>query len=264
MRSSIPIWAMFGILPSMRVLVAVKRVIDYRVRVRVNAAQTDVEKNNVKMSINPFDEIALEAALRFKERGIVSDICVVSIGSPESQEVLRHGLAMGADRAILVESAVECEPLHVAKILQKLAIRDQIELVLLGKQAIDNDSNQTGQMLAGLLHCSQGTFASEIKYENDCFIVTREIDGGLETVRLTKPAVITSDLRLNTPRFISMPNIMKARSKPLEIVSLESFNLKLKPHLKTLKVESPPVKKSGIKVANFLELMTRLKEAGLL
>ncbi len=248
----------------MNVLVPIKRVIDHHVRVRVNAEETDVERNNVKMSMNPFDEIALEAALQLKEQGVVNEVCVITIADLASQETLRQGLAMGADKAILVESTHECEPLQVAKILQKIIKRDQPNLVLLGKQAIDNDCNQVGQMLAGLLGWSQGMFASKIIYENDCFNVTREIDGGLETLQLTKPAVISSDLRLNTPRFVSLPNIMKARAKPLEKIVLASLGLNFKTHVKTLRVESPPVKAAGIKVQNFSELMDHLAKADLL
>lgn len=248
----------------MNILVPVKRVIDYHVRVRVNKEQTGVETNNVKMSMNPFDEIALEAALQLKEQGVANNIILVSIGTPESQETLRHGLAMGADKAICIETQDEYEPLHIASILQTIVTQENAELVLLGKQAIDNDCNQVGQMLAGLLNWSQATFASEIHYADSHFNVTREVDGGLETIRIACPAVITADLRLNKPRFVSLPNIMKAKSKPIQTIAAASLNLAIKPHVNTLKVEAPPRKQAGIKVANFNELMEKLSEASLI
>lgn len=248
----------------MIILVPVKRVIDYHVRVRVNKEQTDVEKNNVKMSMNPFDEIALEAALQLKEQGHAEKVVLVTVGGHESQETLRHGLAMGADEAILVETTDDCESLHIAKILQHLTLQQQAELVLLGKQAIDNDCNQVGQMLAGLLQWPQATFASEIHYADAEFTVTREVDGGLETIKVAQPAIITADLRLNKPRFVSLPNIMKAKSKPLQIIPLGELNIAFKPHVTTLKVEAPPRKDAGIKVSNFNELMDKLGEASLL
>ena len=248
----------------MNILVPVKRVIDYHVRVRVNKEQTDVEKNNVKMSMNPFDEIALEAALQLKEQGHAEKIILVTIGAQDSQETLRQGLAMGADEAILVETEDECESLHIAKVLQKIIQQQRSELVLLGKQAIDNDCNQVGQMLAGLLQWPQATFASEISYADAEFTVIREVDGGLETVKLAKPAVITADLRLNKPRFVSLPNIMKAKSKPLQTIKLSELELNFKPHIKTLKIEAPPRKDAGIKVGDFDELMNKLSEASLL
>jgi electron transfer flavoprotein beta subunit len=248
----------------MNILVPVKRVIDYHVRVRVNKEQTGVEMNNVKMSMNPFDEIALEAAIQLKEQGVANEITLVSVGSDASQETLRHGLAMGADKAILIEADEDCEPLHIAKILQKIVSDENSELVLLGKQAIDNDCNQVGQMLAGLLNWSQATFASEIKFNDPNFTVIREVDGGLETIEVAKPAIITSDLRLNKPRFVSLPNIMKAKSKPLNKIALADLGLQFKTHVQTLKVEEPPRKNAGIKVKDFNELMDKLSEASLI
>lgn len=248
----------------MNILVPIKRVIDYHVRVRVNKEQTDVEKHNVKMSMNPFDEIALEAALQLREQGHAEKITIITIGPQASQETLRHGLAMGADDAVLVETENECESLHIAKILQHMVKERQIELVLLGKQAIDNDCNQVGQMLAGFMQWPQATFASDISYDHAMFTVTREVDGGLETIKLYKPAVITVDLRLNKPRFVSLPNIMKAKMKPLQTIKLNELDLDFKPHVRTLKVEAPPRKNAGIRVSNFDELMNKLKEASLL
>lgn len=248
----------------MKVLVPVKRVIDYKVRVRVNRQQTDVEKNNVKMSMNPFDEIALEAAVQLKEQGVATEVCIVTIGELSCQETLRHGLAMGADRALLIQTDQVLESLTIAHILKQIASQQRVELVLLGKQAIDDDCNQVGQMLAGLSDWPQATFASHIVYADNTFTVTREVDGGLETICITKPAVITADLRLNTPRFASLPNIMKAKSKPLETLELSMFDLPNKSHIKTLKVESPPKKQAGIMVDNFLQLMDKLQEAHLL
>jgi electron transfer flavoprotein beta subunit len=248
----------------MNILVPVKRVIDYHVRVRVNKEQTGVEMNNVKMSMNPFDEIALEAAIQLKEQGVATQIILVTVGTQDSQETLRHGLAMGADKAILVEVADECESLHIAKILQAIVTQENPKLVLLGKQAIDNDCNQVGQMLAGLLNWSQATFASELKYSDPHFTVVREVDGGLETIKIIKPAVITADLRLNKPRFVSLPNIMKAKSKPIQTIPLETLGLNFKAHVNTLKVEAPPRKNAGIKVADFNELMDKLSEASLI
>ncbi|PHQ79209.1 MAG: electron transfer flavoprotein subunit beta [Coxiella sp. (in: Bacteria)] len=247
----------------MKILVPVKRVIDYHVRVRVNREHTDVVKDNVKMSMNPFDEIALEAALQLKEQGVATEVCLVSVGTQASQETLRHGLAMGADKAFLVETDEDPESLHIAKILQKIVADEQPELVLLGKQAIDNDCNQVGQMLAGLLDWSQATYASVIKYEGNRFVVTREVDGGLETISVAKPAVISADLRLNKPRFVSLPNIMKAKSKIITTLLLADMNLSFKPHVKILGLEEPPRKSAGIKVKDFAELMDKLKEADL-
>ncbi len=248
----------------MNILVPIKRVVDYQVRVRVNREQTGVETAHVKMSMNPFDEIALEAALGLKEQGIADSVILVTVDSSVAQDILRHGLAMGADRAILVETLDECEPLHIAKILQKIVEQEQIQLVLLGKQAIDNDCNQVGQMLAGLLNWPQATNASKLQYSDAHFTVVREVDGGLETLRITTPAVITADLRLNKPRFVSLPNIMKAKSKPLQTIQLDTLNLNRQTHVSTLKVESPPRKQAGIKVGSFNELMQKLQEASLL
>lgn len=248
----------------MKILVPVKRVIDYQQRVRLNKDRTDVEKNNVKMSMNPFDEIALEAAIQLKEKGIASEICAVSIGPLEAQETLRHALAMGADKALLIVTSSDIEPLLVAQVLQKIVLQQNSSLVLSGKQAIDNDCNQVPQMLAGLLSWSQATFASHIDYQNDRFMVTREIDGGLETLSLSKPAVISADLRLNKPRFVSLPNIMKARAKPIETIQLDALALHNHPQLTTLEIEEPMRKRSCIKLNHFNELMTTLNEAGLL
>ena len=248
----------------MNILVPVKRVIDYQQRIRLNKDRTDVEKTNVKMSMNPFDEIALEAALQLREQGVATSICAVSIGSADSQETLRNALAMGADKAILVETTADAEPLLVAQILQKIVAQEHSELVLLGKQAIDNDCGQVPQMLAGLLAWSQATYASNIAYADDRFIVTREIDGGLETLSLSKPAVISADLRLNKPRFVSLPNIMKARAKPIEVIKLDTLALNYQPRLTVLKVEEPTRKRSCVKLTDFNELMTKLTEVGLI
>lgn len=231
----------------MKALVAIKRVIDYQVKLRVKADQSGVETQNVKMSINPFDEIALEEALRLKEKNIVSEVIVVSIGLEQCQESLRQALALGADRAILVETSMDFEPLNVAKILQKIAEQEKVELVLLGKQAIDNDCNQTGQMLAGLLNWPQATFASKLEFSENRFVVTREIDTGLQTISVSLPCVITSDLRLNQPRFASLPNIMKAKTKPLQKVKASELNLDLNAQCEILRVEKPAERKAGIK-----------------
>ncbi len=248
----------------MKILVPVKRVIDYHVHVRVNRDQTDVEKNNVKMSMNPFDEIALEAALQLKEQGVATEIYIVTVGDQSCQETLRHGLAMGADKALLIQTDQTLDSLTIAQVLKQIAEQQQAELVLLGKQAIDDDCNQVGQMLAGLLDWPQATFASNIEYTSEAFNVTREVDGGLETISISKPAVITADLRLNTPRFVSLPNIMKAKSKPLETLALSLFDISDQPHIQTLKVETPPTKQAGIKVDNFQQLMARLQQRNLL
>lgn len=248
----------------MNILVPVKRVIDYQQRVRLNKDRTDVEKTNVKMSMNPFDEIALEAAIQMKEKGVAAEICAVSIGPLTSQETLRHALAMGADKGILVETLSDVESLLVAQILQKIVVQESSSLVLLGKQAIDSDCNQVPQMLAGLLSWSQATCASHIENQPDAFIVTREIDGGLEMLSLTKPAVISADLRLNKPRFVSLPNIMKARSKPIEIIKVDTLLLNGSAHLTVLAIEEPVRERSCIQLNNFNELMLKLNEAGLL
>jgi electron transfer flavoprotein beta subunit len=251
----------------MKILVAVKRVVDYAVKIRVKADGSGIELANVKMSMNPFDEIAVEEAVRLKEKGTASEVVVVSIGSPKAQETLRTGLAIGADRAILVETAEGAivEPLAVAKILKGIAAAEQPQLVIMGKQAIDDDCNQTGQMLAALLGWPQGTFASKIEPDAGSVSVTREVDGGLETVKLRMPAVVTTDLRLNEPRYPSLPNIMKAKKKPLETKKPEDFGVDLAPRLQVVKTTEPPQRKGGVKVADVAELVQKLKtEAGVL
>jgi electron transfer flavoprotein beta subunit len=246
----------------MKVLVPVKRVIDYNVKPRVKMDGTGVDLANVKMSMNPFDEIAVEEAIRLKEKGIVTEIVAVSIGAQKAQETLRTALAMGADRAILVVSETEVEPLCVAKILAKIVEEEAPGLVILGKQAIDDDSNQTGQMLAALTGRPQGTFASKIEVDGDTVKVTREVDGGLETVSLKTPAIITTDLRLNEPRYASLPNIMKAKSKPMAQKTPADYGVDVTPRLKTLKVAEPPKRVAGIKVADTDELVAKLKAMG--
>ncbi|OHX12858.1 electron transfer flavoprotein subunit beta/FixA family protein [Chromobacterium sphagni] len=243
----------------MKVLVAVKRVVDYNVKVRVKADGSDVDIANVKMSMNPFDEIAVEEAVRLKEAGKVSEIVVVSMGVKQCEETLRTALAMGADRAILVETDTELQPLAVAKLLKAVADKEQPQLVILGKQAIDDDANQTGQMTAALLGWSQGTFASKVDLAAETVDVIREIDGGLETVKLRLPAVVTADLRLNEPRFIKLPNIMAAKKKPLDKTSPTDLGVDAAPRLKTLKVAEPAKRSAGIKVANAAELVAKLK-----
>ena len=243
----------------MKLLVPVKRVIDYNVKVRVKADGSGVETAGVKMSMNPFDEIAVEEAVRLKEKGIVTEIVAVSIGVPQAQDTLRTALAMGADRAILVQTDVSPEPLAVAKILKALVEREQPGLVILGKQAIDDDMNATGQMLAGLLGWAQGTFASKIVLEGDTATVTREVDGGLETIALTLPAIVTADLRLNEPRYASLPNIMKARKKPMQTIAPGELGVDVTPRLTTIKVSEPPVRKGGITVGSVAELVARLR-----
>lgn len=244
----------------MKVIVAIKRVIDYNTKIRVKADGSGVETRQVKMSMNPFDEIALEAAVRLKEAGQATEVVVVSCGVAECQETLRLALAMGADRAILVETTETLQPLAVAKLLKVLVQRDQAQLVLLGKQAIDDDCNQTGQMLAALLGWPQGTFASQITLTDDHIDVTREVDSGSETVRLVLPAIVTTDLRLNEPRFPSMPNIMKAKSKSLEIITADSLNVNIAPRLKTLNIASPPVRTRGVQVSSIQELIEKLHD----
>jgi electron transfer flavoprotein beta subunit len=243
----------------MKVLVAVKRVVDYNVKVRVKADKTGVETANVKFSMNPFDEIAVEEAVRLKEAGKASEIVVASLGTAQSQETIRTALALGADRGVLVETAEELQPLAVAKLLKAVIDKEQPQIVLLGKQAIDDDSNQTGQMLAALLGWSQGTFASKVVITDGGVDVTREIDGGLETLALTTPAVITVDLRLNEPRYASLPNIMKAKKKPLETIKAETLGVDIAPRLKTLQVVEPAVRQAGIKVADVAALVDKLK-----
>jgi electron transfer flavoprotein beta subunit len=247
----------------MKILVPVKRVIDYNVKPRVKADGTGVDLANVKMSMNPFDEIAVEEALRLKEKGVATEVIAVSIGPAKAQETLRTALAMGADRAILVQTDEEVEPLAVAKILKGVADAEAPGLVILGKQAIDDDSNQTGQMLAALMGRPQGTFANEVTVEGDHVTVKREIDGGLETVKLAMPAIVTTDLRLNQPRYASLPNIMKAKSKPLDTKTPADFGVDTAPRLKTVKVSEPPVRQAGIKVADVDELVAKMKALGI-
>ncbi|WP_157215429.1 electron transfer flavoprotein subunit beta/FixA family protein [Flavisphingomonas formosensis] len=246
----------------MKVLVPVKRVIDYNVKPRVKMDGSGVDLANVKMSMNPFDEIAVEEAIRLKEKGVVTEIVAVSVGEAKAQETLRTALAMGADRAILVVSEGEVEPLGVAKLLAKIVEEEAPGLVILGKQAIDDDSNQTGQMLAALTGRPQGTFASKVEVEGDSVKVTREVDGGLETVSLKTPAIITTDLRLNEPRYASLPNIMKAKSKPLAQKTPADYGVDVTPRLKTLKVSEPPKRVAGVKVADVDELVAKLKAMG--
>lgn len=246
----------------MKVLVPVKRVLDYNVKPRVKADGTGVDLANVKMSMNPFDEIAVEEAIRLKEKGAVTEIVAVSIGEAKAQETLRTALAMGADRAILITAEGEVEPLAVAKLLKAVADEEQPGLVILGKQAIDDDSNQTGQMLGALLGWGQGTFASKVEVEGDAVKVTREVDGGLETVSLKTPAIVTTDLRLNEPRYASLPNIMKAKSKPLANKTPADYGVDVTPRLKTLKVSEPAGRSAGVKVADVDELVGKLKTLG--
>ena len=243
----------------MKVLVAVKRVVDYNVKVRVKPDGSGVETANVKMSMNPFDEIAVEEAMRLKEAGVATEIVAVSIGTAQCQETLRTALAIGADRAILVETGVEMQPLAVAKLLKAIVEKEQPRLVILGKQAIDDDSNQTGQMLAALLDWSQATFASKVKVSGAVAEVTREVDGGLETIAVKLPAVVTTDLRLNEPRYVTLPNIMKAKKKPLETLTPETLGVDVAPRLKTLKVQEPPKRSAGKLVKSVQELVEKLK-----
>jgi electron transfer flavoprotein beta subunit len=246
----------------MKVLVPVKRVIDYNVKPRVKMDGTGVDLANVKMSMNPFDEIAVEEALRLREKGVATEVIVVSIGEAKAQETLRTALAMGADRAILVTAEGEVEPLAVAKILKAVAADEQPGLIILGKQAIDDDSNQTGQMLAALLGWAQGTFASKVEVSGETVNVTREVDGGLETVSLKLPAIVTTDLRLNEPRYASLPNIMKAKSKPLAQKTVADYGVDASPRLQTLKVVEPAKRQAGVKVADVDELVAKLKTLG--
>lgn len=243
----------------MKILVAIKRVIDANVKVRVKADNTGVETANVKMSMNPFCEIAVEEAVRLKEQGVASEVIVVSIGNQQCQESLRTALALGADRAILVKTDDAIEPLAVAKVLKTLVEKEQPEMVLLGKQSIDGDNNQTGQMLGALLGWGQGTFASKVEVADGKAQVTREIDGGLQTLSVKLPAIITTDLRLNEPRFASLPNIMKAKRKPLDELAIADLGVDVAPRTETLKVENPPARKEGIKVETVAELVDKLK-----
>ncbi|MDN3543924.1 MAG: electron transfer flavoprotein subunit beta/FixA family protein [Roseateles asaccharophilus] len=243
----------------MKVLVPVKRVVDYNVKVRVKSDGTGVDIANVKMSMNPFDEIAVEEAVRLKEKGVVTEVIAVSCGVTQCQETLRTAMAIGADRAILVETDAELQPLAVAKILKALVDKEQPQLVILGKQAIDDDCNQTGQMLAALAGLPQGTFASKVEIVDGKANVTREVDGGLETVALSLPAVVTTDLRLNEPRYVTLPNIMKAKKKPLDTVKPADLGVDVTPRIKTLKVEEPPKRSAGIKVPDVATLVSKLK-----
>ena len=243
----------------MKVLVPVKRVVDYNVKVRVKADETDVDLANVKMSMNPFDEIAVEEAVRLKEKGVVSEVVAVSCGPATCQETLRSAMAMGADRGILVESNAELQPLAVAKLLKAVCEKEGPSLLICGKQAIDDDSNQTGQMLAALMDWPQATFASKVELAGDKVTVTREIDGGLETLSMSLPAVVTTDLRLNEPRYATLPNIMKAKKKPLDTIAADSLGVDIAPRLKTVKVSEPPKRAGGVKVADVADLLNKLR-----
>jgi electron transfer flavoprotein beta subunit len=245
----------------MKVLVPVKRVVDYNVKVRVKSDGTGVDIANVKMSMNPFDEIAVEEAVRLKEKGVVTEVIAVSCGVTQCQETLRTAMAIGADRAILVETPtdIELQPLAVAKLLKALVDKEQPQLVILGKQAIDDDCNQTGQMLAALTGMPQGTFASKVEVAGDKVSVTREVDGGLETVSLSLPAVVTTDLRLNEPRYVTLPNIMKAKKKQLDVVKPADLGVDIAPRIKTLKVSEPPKRGAGVKVPDVATLVNKLK-----
>ena len=247
----------------MKILVAVKRVVDYNIKVRIKADGSNVDIEGVKMGINPFDENALEEALRLKEKGIATEVVAVALGTSANQDVLRHALAMGADRAILIEAGADADanlqPLAVAKLLKSLVAREQPNLILLGKQAIDDDAGQTGQMLAALLDYPQGTFASTLQIEGDEAIVTREVDGGTENIALTLPAVVTADLRLNEPRFVKLPNLMMARKKPIETINATELGVNLDARLKLILVSEPAVRKAGIKVGSVEELLKKLR-----
>ncbi len=243
----------------MKVLVPVKRVVDYNVKVRVKSDGSGVDIANVKMSMNPFDEIAVEEAVRLKEKGVVTEVIAVSCGDTKCQETLRTAMAIGADRGILVETTEELQPLAVAKLLKALVDKEQPQLIILGKQAIDDDANQTGQMLAALADLPQATFASKVDVSGDKVTVAREVDGGAETLTLTLPAVITTDLRLNEPRYVTLPNIMKAKKKQLDVFKPEDLGVDVKPRLKTLKVSEPPKRGAGVKVADVAALVDKLK-----
>ena len=248
----------------MKILVPVKRVVDFNVKIRVKGDGSGVELANVKMSMNPFDEIAVEEALRLKEAGKATEVIVVSVGPAQAAETIRTGLAMGADRGILVKTDAPTEPLAVAKLLKKVVEQETPELVILGKQAIDDDCNQTGQMLAALLGWPQGTFASKVVLDGGSADVTREVDGGLQTVQLKLPAIVTTDLRLNEPRYASLPNIMKAKKKPLDETTPETLGVDVSPRLKVLKTAEPAGRSAGVKVANAAELVSKLKTAGVI
>jgi electron transfer flavoprotein beta subunit len=254
-----------GLELKMKILVPIKRVIDYNVKVRVKSDESGVDLANVKMSMNPFDEIAIEEAIRLKEAGIATEIVAISIGPAKAQDQIRQALAMGADRGLLIKTDDAVEPLGVAKLLKAVVDEESPELVILGKQAIDDDSNQTGQMLAALLGWAQGTFASKVEKDGDKLNVTREIDGGLQTVSLSLPAVVTTDLRLNEPRYASLPNIMKAKKKPLDIKEVGDYGVDVAPRLETVKVTEPPKREAGVIVESVAELVDKLKnEAGVL
>lgn len=248
----------------MKVLVAVKRVVDYNVKIRVKADNTGVDLANVKMSMNPFDEIAVEEALRLREAGTATEVVAFSVGPQAAQETIRTALAMGADRGILVKTDAEVEPLGVAKLLKAVADEEKPDLIIVGKQAIDDDSNQTGQMLAALLGWAQGTFASEVNLESGTAKVTREVDGGLQTLDLKMPIVVTTDLRLNEPRYASLPNIMKAKKKPIDEKSPEDLGVDISARLTTLKVEEPAKREAGVIVESVAELVSKLKEEGVI
>ncbi len=243
----------------MKVLVAVKRVVDYNVKIRVKADKTGVELANVKMSMNPFDEIGVEEAVRLKEKGVATEIVAVSMGPTQAQETLRTALAMGADRGVLVQSDAELQPLAVAKLMKAVVDKEQPKLVILGKQAIDDDSNQTGQMLAALLGWPQATFASKVTVDGENMTVTREVDGGLETIAVKLPAIVTTDLRLNEPRYASLPNIMKAKKKPIDTLTPDALGVDVAPRLETLSVEEPPKRSAGVKVPDVATLVERLQ-----
>jgi len=244
----------------MKILVPIKRVVDYNVKIKVKSDNSGVDLENVKMSMNPFDEIAVEEAVRLKEKKICNEITAISIGSVKSEETLRTALAVGADKGILVETEEDVQPLEVAKILKEVIKKNSPDLVLMGKQAIDDDSNQTGQMLSALLNWPQGTFASKLEVNGKKINVTREIDGGLETLSMELPAIVTTDLRLNEPRYASLPNIMKAKQKPIEKITPSNLNIEIKQRLKTLKVTEPPKKESGIKIDSVQELISKLHD----
>ena len=243
----------------MKILVAVKRVVDYNIKVRIKTDGSDVDIEGVKMGINPFDENAIEEALRLKESGLATEVLVVAIGTSANQDVLRHALAMGADRAILLEAAIAIQPLATAKLLKAMVLREQPDLIILGKQAIDDDTGHLGQMLAALLDYPQGAFASALQMEGNECLVTREVDGGTETIALTLPAVVTADLRLNNPRFVKLPNLMMARKKTIETINDSEFSINTEPRLNLLKVSEPPARKAGIKVGSVEELLSKLR-----
>ena len=243
----------------MKILVPIKRVVDYNVKVRPKADESGVDLNNVKMAINPFCEIAVEEAVRLKEAGSATEIIAVTVGAENAQEQLRTALALGADRAILVETDLEVEPLGISKVLKAIVEKESPNLIVMGKQAIDGDNNQTGQMLAALMNYPQATFASELKIEGEKAVVTREVDGGLQTISINLPAVVTSDLRLNEPRYASLPNIMKAKQKPLEIIKSDDLGVDLNPRISTLKVSPPPEREAGIIVESVDQLVEKLK-----